>query len=202
MCWVTCFTATCYNVNCVSPRSGVSMFLSIKQMELREIRFDETFAPGELDFQDDDIQQGGPLRVEGTAELLPNTEGQVRVRGRFEVRMETECDRCLGRAQFPLNSSFDLFYKPVSFIAREEEVGLDEGEVELGFYQGAGMELEDILREQILLLMPMQRVCSEACKGICPSCGKNRNETPCDCKDEHAGARWAALRDLRDLETL
>jgi uncharacterized protein len=178
------------------------MFLSIKQMELREIRFDEIFAPGELDFQDDEIQQGGPLHVEGTAELLPNTEGQVRVRGKFEVRLETECDRCLGRAQFPLSSSFDLFYKLVSFIAREEEVGLDEGEVELGFYQGGGMELEDILREQVLLLMPMQRVCSEDCKGICPSCGKNRNETPCDCKDEHAGARWAALRDLRNLETL
>ena len=178
------------------------MFLSIKQMELREIRFDETFAPGELDFQDDEIHQGGPLRVEGTAEILPNTEGQVRVRGKFEVRMETECDRCLGRAQFPLSSSFDLFYKPVSFIAREEEVELDAGEVELGFYQGGGMELEDILREQVLLLMPMQRVCSEDCKGICPSCGKNRNETPCDCKDEHAGARWAALRDLRNLETM
>ena len=59
----------------------------------------------------------------------------------------------------------------------------------LGFYQGGGMELEDILREQILLLMPMQRICSEDCKGICPSCGKNRNETPCDCKEEHAGGR-------------
>jgi uncharacterized protein len=178
------------------------MFLSIKQMELREIRFDETFAPGEIDFQDDEIHQAGPLHAGGTAELLPNTEDQVRVRGKFEVSMETACDRCLGRALFPLDSSFDLFYRPVSFIAREEEVGLDEGEVELGFYQGGGMELEDILREQILLLMPMQRVCSEDCKGICPSCGKNRNETPCDCKDEHSGGRWAALQELRNLETL
>ena len=75
----------------------------------------------------------------------------MRVRGKFEVRMETECDRCLGRAQFPLSSSFDLFYQPVSFIAREEEVEMDEGEVEMGFYQGGGMELEDILREQVLL---------------------------------------------------
>ena len=64
----------------------------------------------------------------------------------------------------------------------EEEVEIDEGEAELGFYQGGGMELEDILREQILLAMPMQRVCREDCKGICPTCGGNRNETPCDCK--------------------
>src|ERR1022692_2820561 len=126
----------------------------------------------------------------------------VRIQGRFEVQMEAECDRCLGRARFPLDTSFDLFYRPASFIAREEEVEIDEGEVQLGFYQGGGMELEDLLREQILLVMPMQRVCNEDCRGICPTCGKNRNETPCDCKDERAGNRWAALQGLKDLKTL
>ncbi len=177
------------------------MFLSIKEMELRKVRFDETFAAGELDFQEDGIRQPGPLRAWGTAELLANTDGEVRIQGRFEVRMEAECDRCLGRALFPLSAAFDLFYRPVSFIAREEEVEIDEGEAELGFYQGGGMELEDLLREQILLAMPMQRVCSEACLGICPRCGKNRNETPCDCKEDPAGARWAALGGLKDLKT-
>jgi uncharacterized protein len=58
------------------------------------------------------------------------------------------------------------------------------------------MELEDILREQILLALPMQRVCGEACQGICPVCGKNRNESPCDCKIESANDRWEALRKL------
>jgi uncharacterized protein len=178
------------------------MFLSIKEMELRKIRFDETFAPQDLDFEQDEIWQAGPLHALGTAELLANTEGEVRIQGRFEVQMEAECDRCLGRARFPLDTSFDLFYRPASFIAREEEVEIDEGEAQLGFYQGGGMELEDLLREQILLVMPMQRVCNEDCRGICPTCGKNRNETPCDCKDERAGNRWAALQGLKDLKTL
>jgi len=178
------------------------MFLSIKEMELRKIRFDETFSEGELDFKDDGIWQAGPLHARGSAELLANTDGEVRIQGNLDVCMEAECDRCLSRAQFPLNTGFDLFYRPMSCIARDEEVGLDEGEAELGFYEGGGMELEDILREQILLQMPMQRVCSEDCKGICPSCGKNRNETPCDCKDEHPDNRWGALRQLKDLETL
>ncbi len=116
----------------------------------------------------------------------------------------TARDRCLGRALFPLDSSFDLFYRPVSFIAREEEVGLDEGEIELHrFYQGIEMELEDILREQILLLMPMQRVCSvRNCKGICPSCGKNARRDSAIRKDEHSGGRWAPLRICGNLETL
>ena len=177
------------------------MFLSIKEMELRKIRFDETFAPRDLDFEQDEIWLAGPLHAQGTAELLANTEGEVRIQGRFDVRMEAECDRCLGRAQFPLDTRFDLFYRPMSFIARDEEVEIDEGEAELGFYEGGGMELEDILREQILLAMPMQRVCREDCKGICPSCGGNRNETPCDCPAERTDSRWSALQGLKDLKT-
>jgi len=176
------------------------MFLSIKEMELRKIRFDETFAAGELDFHEDEMRQAGPLHAQGTAELLANTDGEVRIRGRFEVQMEAECDRCLGRARFPLNSSFDLFYRPMSYIAREEEAEIDEGEAELGFYEGGGIKLEDILHEQVLLVMPMQRICREDCKGICPVCGKNRNEAPCDCKEEHAGNRWGALQGLKDLK--
>ena len=177
------------------------MFLSIKEMELRKVRFDETFAPGELNFEEDQIQQAGPLHAQGTAELLANTDGEVRIQGQLEVLMEAECDRCLGRARFPVNTSFDLFYRPMSFIAKDEDVEIDEGEAQLGFYTGGGMDLEDILREQILLVMPMQRVCREDCKGICPSCGKNRNETPCDCKRDPAGDRWSALQGLKDLKT-
>jgi uncharacterized protein len=59
------------------------------------------------------------------------------------------------------------------------------------------MELEDILREQVMLALPMQRVCSDVCKGICPVCGKNRNETECGCKLESHNDRWGALRNLQ-----
>ena len=191
-----------YNDICISALLGIPMFLSIKEMELRKIRFDETFAPGDLDLQQEEIWQAGPLHTQGTAELLANTEGEVRVKGSFEVQMEAECDRCLGRARFPLDTAFDLFYRPASSITREEEVEIDEGEAQMGFYQGGGMELEDILREQILLVMPMQRICREDCRGICPQCGRDRNETPCDCKQDPAGNRWGALQGLKDLKAL
>ena len=172
------------------------MFLSIKEMELRKVRFDETFAPGQIDFAGEDLEQVSPLHAAGSAELLAHTEGEVRVRGEYSVEMGAACDRCLGQARFPLEAPFDLFYRPIAEIEREEEVAIDEGETEIGFYKGDGMELEDILREQILLALPMQRVCSEACKGICPVCGKNRNETVCDCKLATHDDRWGALRNL------
>jgi uncharacterized protein len=173
------------------------MFFSIRELELRKARFDETYEPGEIDFSDAGIRQTTPLHAKGVAELLAHTGGEVRISGEYDVTMESECDRCLGLARFPLETRFDLFYRPMSDIAVEEEVAIDEGEAELGFYEGAGMLLEDILREQVLLGLPMQRVCDEACKGICPVCGRNRNEVSCDCHVETADDRWAALRNLK-----
>jgi len=172
------------------------MFLSVKELELKKVRFDQTFEPGQIDFSGEDLQQASPLHANGSAELLPHTDGEVRVQGRYTVEMTAQCDRCLGSARFPLDAGFDLFYRPASAIARDEEVAIDEGEVEIGFYQNGGLELEDILREQVLLALPMQKVCSDVCKGICPVCGKNRNEAACDCKMESASDRWNALRNL------
>jgi uncharacterized protein len=172
------------------------MFLSVKELELKKVPFEETFAPHQIDFSGEEIRQATPLHAAGTAELLPHTDGEMRVQGRYTVEMTAQCDRCLGSARFPLDAGFDLFYRPAAVIAREEEVAIDEGEAEIGFYENGGLELEDILREQVLLALPMQRVCSDVCKGICPVCGKNRNETACDCKMESTNDRWGALRKL------
>jgi uncharacterized protein len=172
------------------------MFLSIKEMELRKIRFDETFAPGQIDFSGATLEQASPLHAAGSAELLAHSDGEIRIRGRYNVEMMAECDRCLGRARYPIDAHFDLFYRPALQIAREEEVSIDESEAEIGFYEDGGIELAEILRERILLALPMQRVCSDACQGICPVCGKNRNESPCDCKTAATDDRWGALRNL------
>jgi len=181
----------------VASRSDkLAMLLSVKEMEVRKVRFDETFQPGEIDFSFAGVRQAAPLRVDGIAELLANTEGEVRIKGHLGVKMESECDRCLATAYFPLDCDFDLFYRPSESLSVEEEVAIDEGEAEMGFYGGAGIELEEMLREQILLLLPMQRVCAADCKGICPVCGKNRNESLCDCRVETSDDRWNALRKI------
>jgi uncharacterized protein len=174
------------------------MFLSVKELELRKIRFDETFQPGQIDFSGEELEQGSPLQVAGGAELLEDSDGEIRVRGKYSVEMTAQCDRCLGRARFPLEAQFDLYYRPASGIADEGEVEIDEGEAEIGFYDGKGLSLLDILREQVMLALPMQRVCSEDCKGICPACGGNRNEAVCGCKVNSPDDRWGAA--LGNLE--
>jgi uncharacterized protein len=180
------------------------VFISVKELELKKVHFDVAFPPGEIEFHDDGdrLSQASPLQAEGSAELLPHTLGEIRVRGHLAVTMRCDCNRCLEPAQFPIDSSFDLFYRPAEVAAEEdEEVALDEGEAEIAFYDGAGIELKDVLREHVLLSMPMQRVCRADCLGICPVCGQNRNLINCGCEAKLVDDRWSALKKVQLKES-
>jgi uncharacterized protein len=171
------------------------MFLSTQEMERGRVRFSKTFSPGAIEFFDERIRQAGPLEVEGTAELAISTM-EIRVRGRLKVRMEADCDRCLEQVDFPIDIDFELSYVPASSLGEDEEVGLEVMDTQAGFYEGVGLELADVLREQILLTLPMQRLCRQDCRGICPVCGQNRNQALCECHEESRDDRWMKLRDL------
>ncbi len=172
------------------------MFLNIKEMEIRRIRFDETFEPGEIDFSETGLRQATAIRAEGSAKLLENSGGEIRIQGKFSGTMETDCDRCLAPVTLPLESSFDLFYRPPLSAGDGDELKIDEGEAEIGFYEGLGLELADVIKEQILLAVPMKRFCREECRGICPVCGANRNEVVCECHEQLVDDRWKALKNL------
>jgi uncharacterized protein len=172
------------------------MLLSIKEMEVKEVRFDETFPPGEIDFSGSEVTQIGPLQVAGVAELLPHTGGEVRIKGRMSSTVEAVCDRCLGSARYSIDAPFDLFYRPDADLPSDDETAIDEGEAEIAFYREPGLILEEIISEQVLLHLPMQRICGETCEGICPVCGRNRNEGACGCNPKPMDDRWSALRNL------
>ncbi len=176
------------------------MLLTIKEMEVHPRPFDHAWQPGEIDFSDSSTRQIGPVVASGVAELIEHTGGQVRVQGRVAADLEADCDRCLAPARFHIETEFDLFYQPAGEALGEDEVAVDESEVEIGFYDLPGIELEDILREQLLLQLPMQRVCRESCKGICLVCGGNRNEIDCNCSTRSGDDRWTALESLH-IET-
>jgi uncharacterized protein len=172
------------------------MFFRVRDLELRAGRFDVTLAPGAVEFLDPKLRQAGPLKAAGKIELVIGSLGEIRAKGHLSVLMEADCDRCLEPARCPIDSDFELYYRPVA-DGYGEEVELDEGEAEMGFYEGDGLELNDILREFVLLALPMQRVCSEQCKGICPECGQNRNQKECACRAAAVDDRWAALKSLK-----
>ncbi|MBV8552909.1 MAG: DUF177 domain-containing protein [Acidobacteriaceae bacterium] len=172
------------------------MFIGLQELESRTVRFNVDVSPGEIDF-DSKLTQGSVLHAEGTAQLINHSLGEIRVQGDLDVTMEATCDRCLEGAKFPVKNHFDLVYMPSAGAAAHGEDEVDEAGVEVGYYEGSGLGLNDILREVVLLALPMQLVCSEACKGICPVCGQNRNQQDCGCHLEAADDRWSKLKAFR-----
>jgi len=173
------------------------VFLSVKDLAVREIHFSKDFPPGEIDFLEENIRQVTPLHAEGVAELISESLGEIRMQGKLTVGMECDCDRCLEPVKFELDSPFDLYYQPVVKDESGGEISLAEGDTGTSFYEGGGIELGDVLREHILLTLPMQKVCREDCKGICSQCGQNHNEAPCDCNAKPGDDRWSALREMK-----
>jgi len=172
------------------------MLLSVWELEQGEVAFDETFAPGQTDLSGTNFRQIKQLRIIGRATLLPGT-GEIRVRGRVSGQLEAKCDRCLETVPYVLDREFDLFYRSGAMQPEHSDAELDEAEADVGYYAGQGLETADVLREQVLLWLPMQWVCSETCSGICPVCGINRNREKCNCRPEGADDRWEALRNFR-----
>ncbi|MBV9226043.1 MAG: DUF177 domain-containing protein [Acidobacteriaceae bacterium] len=171
------------------------MFISLQQLEQRPVRFKVEIPAGEIEY-DQSTTQASSLQAEGSAQLLNHSIGEIRVEGHLKVTMSATCDRCLEAALFPIENRFDLVYMPAGeSMGGEEEV--DEAGIEVGYYEGNGLALNDILREVVLLALPMQLVCEEACKGICPVCGQNRNQRDCGCHQESIDDRWSGLKNFR-----
>jgi uncharacterized protein len=172
------------------------MFLRLKQLEVRSVPFSVDIPAGEIEF-DHQVIQVSVLHAEGRAELLSVAVGEIRVQGNLKVSMSAPCDRCLETASVAVDKSFDLIYMPADQDALGGEKEVEAGAAEVGFYEGSGLQLNDVLREVILLAMPMQLVCEATCKGICPECGQNRNQVDCGCRPAAADDRWSKLKQFR-----
>jgi uncharacterized protein len=179
------------------------MFIRTRDLEVEALGFSEEFPAGRIEFGPE-MRQRGPLHAEGRAELIEeHTAGvketikDIRLTGSFAGRVEVQCARCLEVVTRDVASEFDLLYRPLGAVQRDDEVSISEAETEVGFYKGEGVTLEDVLREQVLLSVPVKAVCREECQGLCPQCGQNLNHQKCGCQQTHSDPRWNALRDLR-----
>lgn len=154
------------------------MRITLAELELHRIVAAESFAPGSLDYHGAAFRQTAPLNINATAELQG---GDIRIRGHLATKLEANCDRCLGSIELPVDTDFDLVYQPMQTIAKEEEIEISDDEMEVGFFDGDGIELADVATEQVILFVPMKVVCRSDCRGLCPVCGTNLNSTPCNC---------------------
>jgi uncharacterized protein len=172
------------------------MFISLGELEQRTVRFEADIPPGDVDLETK-VRQASTLHTKGTAQLLNASLGEIRVVGDLHVDVEGICDRCTEAAAYSIENHFDLVYMPTSYANSSSEDEIEEAAIEVGYYDGNGLELNDVLREVVLLALPMRLICSDDCKGICAVCGQNRNQTECGCRLETADDRWNQLKMLR-----
>jgi uncharacterized protein len=180
----------------------VAMFFEIKDLELHPVDFAEKFNPGAIDLGPE-YRQRTPIQTSGRADLVEEHHGKhkviqdIRIKGRLATSLELSCARCLEPITQDVQREFDLLYRPQGADAGRDEMSVTDAEAEIGYYEGEGVLLEDVIREQVLLSVPLKVTCTENCKGLCPHCGKNLNEGACNCDVSVDEPRWDALKEIR-----
>jgi uncharacterized protein len=122
-----------------------------------------------------------PVRVDVVLERIP--EGIV-VRGEVDVAWTAECSRCLEPLRGELALGVDELFEPHPIDG--ETYRLD----------GDSVDLDQVVRDAVVLELPVAPHCRDDCRGLCPTCGADRNSVECACVEDSGDPRWAALRSL------
>ncbi|MCL0068655.1 DUF177 domain-containing protein, partial [Thermodesulfovibrionales bacterium] len=131
------------------------------------------------------------------ARIRIDKEGlEVFIKGYASGDVEQQCSRCLGRFNINVTSQIDVVYHPAKDIKREYLHELKSDELNTGFYGGDIFDTDDLLREELLLCVPMKPLCSVGCKGLCPKCGANLNIAECNCAIYEIDSRLSVLKQL------
>jgi uncharacterized protein len=171
------------------------MRIDVRELELGPQVIEGEVRKADLGFDSSDILVLDKILVKLTAERQLQ---EVRIRGAFQVDIEVPCSRCLETVRFPIAARFDQFYESNAEHPLEGEIELQEKDTEIAFFSGDFIEVSDIVREQILLSLPMKPICQETCKGLCPHCGKNRNLETCNCESLFVDARFVQLLKIKN----
>lgn len=136
--------------------------------------------------------------VEVSLRITPQ-DSRYFIEGEVRGRVQGECDRCLSPITLTVSApcAVDVAPLPVGGAAGQR-FELEHGDLDVTFVSGSLLDLDDLVREQLLLHVPMRVLCRENCRGLCPRCRKNLNEGPCGCPDtENVDPRLEALKDVR-----
>ena len=126
----------------------------------------------------------GPDGLTFKGQLTPTCDDYL-LRGQLAGDLDTACARCLEAARVHVDAPVTVTFVP----AGAEDVDPEEDdEPDFITFKGGELDLSEALRDELMLTIPFNPLCDEACRGLCPLCGTNRNLAPC----KHAAATPAA----------
>ncbi|MDI7246350.1 MAG: DUF177 domain-containing protein [Bacillota bacterium] len=168
---------------------------TIKDTRSASVEVELCESVGHLGAAGRELIPSGPVEVRARA---TNTgHGAMLVQGKARASLKATCDRCLAPFDLGVESEFEQQYKNGRDDGRPRQTagGDDSGQDERE-YHGDFIDIGPEVRESLSLAIPMKLVCSDECRGLCPSCGRNLNEGLCDCPAAPGDIRLAALLDI------
>jgi uncharacterized protein len=174
------------------------MRLELSHIRQPETPFAKVFAPADLSGGDEEYRVLTPVALGMT---IHRDSDRFRLVGTVKAELELVCSRCLEPFVLPVDREFDLRFLPATLVDAakdddEAEAEVEDDDVSITYYRDEQIDLNELLREQFYLALPMKPLCSPGCKGICPQCGTNRNLAPCDCNPQVEDPRMAGLKTL------
>lgn len=131
----------------------------------------------------------------GSVRLEPSGR-RIVVKGRVKAAFKADCSRCLEEFELPVAEEFLIVFTPSSEGARPEELEAEALNQEI--FDGEEIDIRPVIREYLLIGLPIKPLCSNDCSGLCPDCGKNLNDGPCGCSRKATHPGLAALKSIRD----
>jgi uncharacterized protein len=126
--------------------------------------------------------------------VLDKTPNQITLKAAIHTAADFYCDRCTAPLASRLDSAFQMHY-----IWDDEDSGqYDAAEVQVIPQGSTIIDITEDVRQTVLIAVPLKMLCREDCLGLCPHCGKDLNEGPCDCRSDEVDTRWDKLRALQD----
>lgn len=145
-----------------------------------------------LDLSDTGVKVTIPIRVD--LEIMGG-DNIFYCNGQASCDVEIECARCLKPYQLQLNGAVEFSIQEVADIRKIRRDEIPDTEFIISG-KTAEVDISGPVREALILEIPLMPLCADACLGICPICGNNRNEQLCDCKVDKTDSRWEDLHDL------
>lgn len=168
------------------------MLISLSEIMNTKDKVEQVLAPIEMEkfiFEGHSYEFAWKDPVNLTITNLGNKE--VLIEGSVKLSIFILCSRCLKKLEYPMDISID---KEVDFKLTKEERAkeLDEANYIIDF----NLDVDILIKDEIIVSLPMSQLCSDECKGICMHCGTNLNEGSCDCDNTVLDPRMSAIRDI------
>ncbi len=138
---------------------------------------------------------GDGSMVQGEVTLIRTNRG-ILVKGTLHTEVKATCCRCLGLFGSSLALNIEEEYFPTIDVSSGTPLPLPEEPDSFTIDEHHVLDLTEAVRQYALLAIPMKPLCREDCGGLCPACGHNLNEEPCDCPPQETDPRWSVLRKL------